>query len=150
MRENISEWVVDSAYQNWHATLPPFRRNPQGCAPLITLSRRGFCLSPQEIVLRTIHDVLTLTASGNLYSSPSIAPRRRISVEVSMRIARLVAFLTVFFAMAAVLASAAACPLNSPSGQVRHVIYVQFDNTHFVRHNPNVPSDLPRIPHLLP
>ncbi|PYX39201.1 MAG: hypothetical protein DMG81_09885 [Acidobacteria bacterium] len=66
-----------------------------------------------------------------------------------MRIARLVAFLTVFFAMAAVLASAAVCPLNSPSGRVQHVIYVQFDNTHFVRDNPNVPSDLEQMPHLL-
>ena len=41
------------------------------------------------------------------------------------------------------------CPLNSPSGRVKHVIYVQFDNTHFVRDNPNVPSDLEQMPHLL-
>ncbi len=66
-----------------------------------------------------------------------------------MRNARSLALLTVFFAMAAVMASAAVCPLNSPSGQVQHVIYVQFDNTHFVRDNPNVPSDLEQMPHLL-
>jgi hypothetical protein len=41
------------------------------------------------------------------------------------------------------------CPLNSPSGRLKHVIYVQFDNTHFVRDNPNVPSDLEQMPHLL-
>jgi hypothetical protein len=41
------------------------------------------------------------------------------------------------------------CPLNSPSGRIKHVIYVQFDNTHFVRDNPNVPSDLEQMPHLL-
>jgi hypothetical protein len=29
------------------------------------------------------------------------------------------------------------------------VIYVQFDNTHFTRDNPNVPSDLEQMPHLL-
>jgi predicted transcriptional regulator len=29
------------------------------------------------------------------------------------------------------------------------VIYVQFDNTHFRRDNPNVPSDLEQMPHLL-
>ena len=41
------------------------------------------------------------------------------------------------------------CPLNSRSGRIKHVIYVQFDNTHFVRDNPNVPSDLEQMPHLL-
>jgi hypothetical protein len=41
------------------------------------------------------------------------------------------------------------CGLNSPKGQIKHVIYVQFDNTHFVRDNPNVPSDLEQMPSLL-
>ena len=41
------------------------------------------------------------------------------------------------------------CHLNSPSGRIKHVIYVQFDNTHFLRDNPNVPSDLEQMPHLL-
>jgi hypothetical protein len=41
------------------------------------------------------------------------------------------------------------CGLNSPKGKIKHVIYVQFDNTHFVRDNPNVPSDLEQMPHLL-
>lgn len=41
------------------------------------------------------------------------------------------------------------CPLNSPSGNIKHVIYVQFDNTHFTRDNPNVPSDLEQMPNLL-
>ena len=31
----------------------------------------------------------------------------------------------------------------------RHVIYIQFDNTHFTRDNPNVPSDLEQMPNLL-
>jgi hypothetical protein len=30
-----------------------------------------------------------------------------------------------------------------------HVVYVQFDNVHFTRDNPNVPSDLEQMPHLL-
>jgi hypothetical protein len=34
-------------------------------------------------------------------------------------------------------------------GQIRHVIYIQFDNTHFTRDNPNVPSDLEQMPNLL-
>lgn len=44
---------------------------------------------------------------------------------------------------------ASGCPLNSANGRIKHVIYIQFDNTHFVRDNPNVPSDLEQMPHLL-
>src|SRR5579864_5642902 len=43
----------------------------------------------------------------------------------------------------------AGCQLNSPRGNIQHVIYVQFDNTHFTRDNPNVPSDLEQMPNLL-
>jgi hypothetical protein len=46
-------------------------------------------------------------------------------------------------------ATASGCQLNSAKGKIRHVIYVQFDNTHFRRDNPNVPSDLEQMPHLL-
>src|SRR5437588_7283883 len=41
------------------------------------------------------------------------------------------------------------CQLNSANGDIKHVIYIQFDNTHFRRDNPNVPSDLEQMPHLL-
>jgi hypothetical protein len=41
------------------------------------------------------------------------------------------------------------CQLNSAKGNIKHVIYIQFDNTHFRRDNPNVPSDLEQMPHLL-
>jgi hypothetical protein len=41
------------------------------------------------------------------------------------------------------------CQLKSPNGRIKHVIYIQFDNTHFLRDNPNVPSDLEQMPHLL-
>jgi hypothetical protein len=46
-------------------------------------------------------------------------------------------------------AAAPACQLNSAKGQIQHVIQIQFDNTHFLRDNPNVPSDLEQMPHLL-
>ncbi|HLW00959.1 MAG TPA: hypothetical protein VKT82_20025 [Ktedonobacterales bacterium] len=36
-----------------------------------------------------------------------------------------------------------------PDGQIRHVISIQFDNVHFTRDNPNVPSDLEQMPNLL-
>lgn len=35
------------------------------------------------------------------------------------------------------------------SNGIKHVIYIQFDNVHFTRDNPNVPSDLEQMPHLL-
>jgi hypothetical protein len=45
--------------------------------------------------------------------------------------------------------AAGSCQLNSPHGNIKHIIYIQFDNTHFRRDNPNVPSDLEQMPHLL-
>src|SRR5512144_1679688 len=41
------------------------------------------------------------------------------------------------------------CQLNSAKGNIQHVIYTIFDNVHFLRDNPNVPSDLEQMPHLL-
>src|SRR5216117_4310845 len=41
------------------------------------------------------------------------------------------------------------CDLQSAGDNIKHVIYIQFDNTHFRRDNPNVPSDLEQMPHLL-
>jgi len=41
------------------------------------------------------------------------------------------------------------CQLNSPSGKIKHVVYIEFDNVHFTRDNPNVPSDLEQMPNLL-
>ena len=46
-------------------------------------------------------------------------------------------------------ASSGGCQLNSAKGQIQHVINIQFDNTHFTRDNPNVPSDLEQMPNLL-
>jgi len=43
----------------------------------------------------------------------------------------------------------AACRLNSTLGKLQHVVYIEFDNVHFTRDNPNVPSDLEQMPNLL-
>jgi hypothetical protein len=48
-----------------------------------------------------------------------------------------------------VRAASSGCLLNSANGSIQHVIYIQFDNTHFTRDNPNVPSDLEQMPNLL-
>ncbi len=45
-------------------------------------------------------------------------------------------------------AGTGSCTLG-PQGNIKHVIYIQFDNTHFTRDNPNVPSDLEQMPNLL-
>src|SRR5262245_63726680 len=52
-------------------------------------------------------------------------------------------------AVAAPQPSANGCQLNSDYGAIQHVIEIQFDNVHFTRDNPNVPSDLEQMPHLL-
>lgn len=46
------------------------------------------------------------------------------------------------------LASAQQSRCNLGNG-VKHVVYIQFDNVHFRRDDPNVPSDLEQIPNLL-
>ena len=43
---------------------------------------------------------------------------------------------------------ATGCALG-PTGSIKHVIDIQFDNVHFTRDNPNVPSDLQQMPNLL-
>ncbi len=41
------------------------------------------------------------------------------------------------------------CVLSSKKSPVRHIIYLVFDNVHYRRDNPSVPSDLEQMPHLL-
>jgi len=57
-----------------------------------------------------------------------------------------------FFAAAALLASGFGQPAwaqcNLGNG-IKQVVYIQFDNVHFRRDNPNVPSDLEQMPNLL-
>jgi hypothetical protein len=58
--------------------------------------------------------------------------------------------LTLGLLLVAVPARAATtCQLDSARGDIQRVIYIQFDNTHFRRDNPNVPSDLEQMPALL-
>ena len=45
-------------------------------------------------------------------------------------------------------AQVATCPLSSPGGSITHIVYIQFDNLHYERDNPNVPSDLEQMPNL--
>src|SRR5580698_8518873 len=45
--------------------------------------------------------------------------------------------------------AATTCSLGANGTSVKHVIYIQFDNVHYTRDNPNVPSDLQQMPNLL-
>jgi hypothetical protein len=45
--------------------------------------------------------------------------------------------------------ASATCQLNSPGGQIKHVVNIIFDNVHLRRDNPNVPSDVEQMPNLL-
>jgi hypothetical protein len=49
----------------------------------------------------------------------------------------------------AVATAATGCQLNSPGGKIKHVVFTIFDNVHFLRDRPNVPSDLEQMPNLL-
>jgi hypothetical protein len=62
-----------------------------------------------------------------------------------------VAFLSVDASSAAQAGKNAsgACQLKSDHGNIQHVIFLIFDNVHFLRDNPNVPSDLEQMPNLL-
>ena len=47
-------------------------------------------------------------------------------------------------------AANAGCQLGSArAAPVKHVMVFTFDNTHFTRDNPNIPSDLEQMPNLL-
>jgi hypothetical protein len=74
---------------------------------------------------------------------------RRGPVFAAACAAALIATVVGVRASTATTAASTGCALQSASGSVKHVIYVQFDNTHFRRDNPNVPSDLEQMPHLL-
>jgi hypothetical protein len=59
------------------------------------------------------------------------------------------AFATVSGTAEAAAPVQASCHLQSPGNKIKRVVYLQFDNVHLRRDNPNVPSDLEQMPHLL-
>ena len=61
----------------------------------------------------------------------------------------LVVFLGSFMLSSKPVYAQSSCTLNSSGGKIKHVIQIIFDNVHFHRDNPNVPSDLEQMPHLL-
>ena len=83
---------------------------------------------------------------------PCPNPSRKGTKPVKQILLATVAGLTLAtggFARNAAAAPAPACPLTSGNGPIKHIVYLQFDNTHYLRDNPNVPSDLEQMPALL-
>ena len=76
---------------------------------------------------------------------------KRLTVVAALAAAGIAALVAVQVAGAtgsrnATAAPPASCQLGNG---VQHVINIVFDNVHFSRDNPNVPSDLEQMPHLL-
>jgi hypothetical protein len=81
---------------------------------------------------------------------------RRLRLTAAGVSAALVGALCVIGGTTEVLASSSAAASNADQGNgchlgngIKHVIQIGFDNTHFFRDNPNVPSDLELMPNLL-
>src|SRR4051794_17984457 len=74
--------------------------------------------------------------------------RRLLTALGAVGIAASVAVALALAAPGRTNSAVSSCQL-SPNGQIEHVINIVFDNVHFARDNPNVPSDLEQMPHLL-
>jgi len=80
----------------------------------------------------------------------SVSTGRSFEVRSAVGLSRIVLALFISIALCgSAAAQATGCPLNSPRGKISHVVYIQFDNLHWERDNPKVPSDLEQMPNLL-
>ena len=70
------------------------------------------------------------------------------AIAVACTIAAVTAVAAVSSGGRTTAAAATGCTLSA-NGSIKHVIYLQFDNTHFARDRADVPSDLEQMPHLL-
>jgi hypothetical protein len=98
----------------------------------------GLCKFSAHLAVRLRHRIAVVVAFAfvlaPVVSTPLAVPAEARAMGVSV---------------GAASNSSSGCSLNSARGQIQHVIYIQFDNTHFTRDNPNVPSDLEQMPSLL-
>jgi hypothetical protein len=74
-------------------------------------------------------------------------PPRSVSSIVMFSLA--VLFLSVAQAHGSGQADNSRCIMGTRDHPIKHVVYLQFDNVHLRRDNPNVPSDLEQMPNLL-
>src|SRR5205809_7721112 len=76
-------------------------------------------------------------------------PMCRLTATSFLLLTLIMGAMTIFHLFPKTQAASNSCQLNSAQGKIQHVIYIQFDNVHFTRDNPNVPSDLEQMPNLL-
>jgi hypothetical protein len=99
----------------------------------------GFAAASHKKALR--QEGVAMAALGCFQFSP-----RRTLVSSSLAAA-------IAFAASGICATSAAdeggCHLQSAPGAIKHIVHIQFDNVHFRRDNPYVPSDLEQMPNLL-
>jgi len=79
-----------------------------------------------------------------------------VKANLSRKLSNLAAVVSVVVAAVAAgppatatASAAGGCQLGNQAGAIKHVIYLQFDNTHYMRDRSNVASDLEQMPHLL-
>src|SRR5438094_883369 len=83
---------------------------------------------------------------GNLNLRPALARSLARFLALAMLPASVAGITVVSASASKPVTPTSGCQLSGP---VKHVIYLVFDNTHFLRDAPNVPSDLEQMPHLL-
>jgi hypothetical protein len=95
--------------------------------------------SPVSRRVRLLAGPLTVAAGGALVLGMAAGPAGAAPA----------AFSTPAAAGRVAAPAATTCALGTNGMSVKHVIYIQFDNVHYTRDNPNVPSDLEQMPNLL-
>jgi hypothetical protein len=95
--------------------------------------------SPVSRRLRLLAGPLTVAAGGALVLGMAAGPAGAAPAAFSAPAA----------AGRVTAPAATTCALGANGTSVQHVIYIQFDNVHYTRDNPNVPSDLEQMPNLL-
>src|SRR5271170_394198 len=110
------------------------------------LAGRGPRRSPVSRRVRLLAGPLSIAAGGAVVLGMAAGPAGAVPAAFSVPAA---AFSAPAAAGRVAAPAATTCALGANGTSVKHVIYIQFDNVHYARDNPNVPSDLEQIPNLL-
>jgi len=110
------------------------------------LAGRGPRRSPVSRRVRLLAGPLSIAAGGAVVLGMAAGPAGAVPAAFSAPAA---AFSAPAAAGRVAAPAATTCALGANGTSVKHVIYIQFDNVHYTRDNPNVPSDLQQMPNLL-
>jgi hypothetical protein len=93
--------------------------------------------------------VLALAGGGTLALGILAAPSGRVPLAASFTSGASAVSSVSSVSAGTADTAATTCALGANGSTVKHVIYIQFDNVHYTRDQPNVPSDLQQMPSLL-